>query len=267
MAGYSTFTQLNGILHFFRKNLDYLIIGKLVSSHMLGIYTLAFMLSLTLKSQLYSIFNKVFFPVYSKLQDNPEQIKKYYLQTMRMTAIVTFPISIVFIGLAEEIILFFFGDAWLEAAQPLRVLSVASMIFAISGTPAEVLKGIGKPSISFYLNTLNTFVVALPLIYFGQKYFGIVGVAYAVCIHYTTSRITFHYFMKKYIHITDREVMIALKDPALAALVMLAVIHLVTLIKMTGLLVLLVAGVAGGLAYLLFFVNDLKQGIKLIKKY
>lgn len=267
MAGYSTFTQLNNILYFLRKNLDYLIIGKLVSPHLLGIYTLAYMLSLTLKSQLYSIFNKVFFPVYSRLQDEPEMIKVYYLQIMRMTAIVTFPVSILFIGLAEEIILFFFGSKWLEAAAPLRILSVAAMIFAISGTPAEVLKGIGKPAVSFYLNTINTFVVALPLIYFGQRYFGIEGVAYAVCIHYTTSRITFHYFMKKYIQITDREVLYALKDPALAALVMLIIIHLVTLAKMAVLMELIVAGIIGGLAYLLFFVDDLKQGFRLIKKY
>ncbi|MBX0332377.1 lipopolysaccharide biosynthesis protein [Pontibacter sp. HSC-14F20] len=267
MAGYSVYTQLNNILHFLRKNLDYLIIGKLVSSHLLGIYTLAFMLSLTLKSQLYSIFNKVFFPVYSNLQDNPEKIKMYYLQTMRMTAIITFPISVLLIGLAEEIILFFFGAKWLEAAAPLRILSVAAMIFAISGTPAEVLKGIGKPSVSFYLNTINTFVIALPLIYFGQKYFGIEGVAYAVCIHYTTSRIAFHYFMKKYIHITDMEVMYALKDPTLAALVMLVIIYLITLVGMAVLLELLVAGLLGGLVYLLFFLNDLKQGIRLIKKH
>ncbi|MHC2993166.1 hypothetical protein OB13_16855, partial [Pontibacter sp. HJ8] len=230
MAGYSTFSQLNGVLYFFRKNLDYLIIGKLVSAHLLGIYTLAFMLSLTLKSQLYSIFNKVFFPVYSKLQDQPDQIKIYYLQVMRMTAIVTFPVSVILIGLADHIILFFFGQKWVEAVEPLRVLSVAAMIFAISGTPAEVLKGIGKPAVSFYLNTLNTFLIALPLIYLGQKHFGIVGVAYAVCIHYTTSRITFHYFMKKYIHITDREVFIALRAPALAAAAMLAIIYAITLL-------------------------------------
>src|SRR5690606_1520764 len=116
-------------------------------------------------------------------------------------------------------------------------------------------------------NTINTFVIALPLIYFGQKYFGIEGVAYAVCIHYTTSRIAFHYFMKKYIHITDMEVMYALKDPTLAALVMLVIIYLITLVGMAVLLELLVAGLLGGLVYLLFFLNDLKQGIRLIKKH
>lgn len=266
LAGYSTYTQINAILYFFRSHVDFLIVGKLLSAHMLGVYTLAFTLSETLRGQLYSIFNKVFFPVYSKIQDDREQIKYYYLKVMSLTATVTFPVSILFIGLAEEIILFLFSSKWIEAAAPLRVLSVASMIFAISGTPAEVLKGIGKPSISFYLNVINTFFVALPLMYFGLKYYGLVGVAYAVCVHYTTSRLTFHYYMKKYIHITDGEVLIALRRPVFAALVMLGVIYIITRLDLSLLLTLIVGGGAGCITYLLFFVNDLKYGLRLIQK-
>ena len=266
LAGYSTYTQINAILFYFRNHVDYLLVGKLLSAHMLGIYTLAFTLSETLRGQLYSIFNKVFFPVYSKIQDDKEQIKHYYLKVMSLAATVTFPVSVLLIGLAEEIILCLFDQKWLEAAEPLRILAVASMIFAISGTPAEVLKGIGKPSISFYLNTINTFLVALPLMYFGLKYYGLAGVAYAVCIQHTTSRLTFHHYMKKYIHVTDREVMLALKKPTLAAAVMLSAIYIVTRTGMPVLTTLIVSTVTGFLAYALFFINDIKQGVKLLSK-
>ncbi|MBJ6118239.1 lipopolysaccharide biosynthesis protein [Pontibacter sp. BT310] len=266
LAGYSTYTQINNILFFVRNNIDYLVIGKLVGAHVLGVYTLAFTLSEVLRTQLYSILNKVLFPVYSKIQDDTEQIKKYYLKIMRFTAMLTFPVSIIFIGLSENIILAFFGAKWLEAADPLRILAVASMIFAISGTPAEVLKGIGKPSVSFYLNMINTFVIALPLIYLGQKYFGLNGVAYAVCIHYTTSRLAFHYYMKKYIHITDEEVFLALRKPVMAAITMLLVIEAGKLTSMENNLVLIVAGSLGSLVYILFFKDDIKYGIKLLSK-
>ncbi len=266
LAGYSTYTQINGILFYFRNNLDYLIIGKLVSAHLLGVYTLAFTLSESLRSQLYSIFNKVFFPIYSKIQDDKDQIKYYYLKVMRLTAAVTFPVSVIFIGLAENIVLVLFGPNWIEAAEPLRILAVASMIFAISGTPAEVLKSIGKPSVSFYLNLINTFLVALPLIYFGQIYFGLTGVASAVCVHYTISRLTFHYYMKKYIYITDRDVFLALRKPIIAAAAMLSIIYCTAFIQVSLLSNLLLAGFTGSLAYSLFFIGDLKKGLKLIKK-
>jgi O-antigen/teichoic acid export membrane protein len=266
LAGYSTYTQINNVLFFVRNNIDYLVIGKLVGAHVLGVYTLAFTLSEVLRTQLYSILNKVLFPVYSKIQDDTEQIKKYYLKIMRFTAMLTFPVSVLFIGLSENIILAFFGAKWLEAADPLRILAVASMIFAISGTPAEVLKGIGKPSVSFYLNMINTFVIALPLIYLGQKYFGLNGVAYAVCIHYTTSRLAFHYYMKKYIHITDEEVFLVLRKPVIAAITMLLVIEAGKLTSMENNLVLIVAGSLASLVYILFFKDDIKYGIKLLSK-
>ena len=266
LAGYSTYTQFNAMLFYFRSNLDYLIVGKLLASHVLGVYTLAFTLSEILRAQLYSIFNKIFFPVYSKLQDDLEQIKHYYLKVMTLTATVSFPVSIVFIGLAEEIITLLFGIKWIEAASPLRILSVASIIFAISGTPAEVLKGIGKPSVSFYLNTINTFVIALPLMYFGIKYYGLDGVAYAVCIHYTTSRLAFHYYMKKYINVTDMEVLQALSKPILAGIVMLGIIYGVDQLQLSMLFTVVLGVGIGGLAYALFFVNEFKYGFKSLIK-
>src|SRR6266542_1862122 len=248
LSGYSFYTQVNAILFYFRNNLDYLIIGKLVNAHILGVYTLAFTLTETLRAQLYSIFNKVFFPVYSKIQDDKEQIKEYYLKVMRLTVIVTFPVSILFIGLSEEIIVTFFGQKWIEAVVPLRILAVASMIFAISGTPAEVLKSIGKASVSFYLSLFNTILVAFPLVYFGLKSFGLAGVGYAICVHYTISRVTFHYYMKKHIGITDGEVFNTLKKPVLAAALMLTTIYLITLLNLPLIPNLIIASMSGCVA-------------------
>lgn len=267
LSSYSTFSQLGGILYFFRNNVDYLIIGKLAGATTLGIYTLAFTLSEVLRAQLYSIINKVLFPVYSSIQDDLKQVKDYYLKVMRFTAIITFPISSLFIGLAEDFILVVFGNEWLPAAGPLRILSVATMLIAISGTPGEVLKGIGKPSVSFYISLINTFVVALPSIYIAQKYFGLTGVAYAVCIHYTASRILFHHYMKKYIQLTDKDVIVALRRPVLAAALMIGVIYLITMLQMPPLFTLLIAGAAGCTVYLLLFIKELKYGLNIIKKH
>ncbi len=259
LAGYSFFTQTNAILFYIRNNLDYIIIGKLASTYLLGVYTLAFTLSETLRSQLYSIFNKVFFPVYSKLQDDKKKIKEYYLKVMRLTAVVTFPVSVMLIAMPEEILLVAFGAKWIEAAAPLRILAIASMIFAISGTPAEVLKSIGKVSVSFYLNITNTFLVALPLMYLGLQYFGLQGVAYAVCVHYTVSRLTFHHFMKKYIGLTNKEVFVTLRKPVLTAAVMLGMIELVSIISLNPYIDLLKGLLTGGLVYTILLHKDLAK--------
>lgn len=265
LARFSIFTQLNACFYFFLTGVDSLIISKFSSAHLLGIYTLAYTLSETLRSQLYFVFNRVFFPVYSKIQDDKAQIKHYYLKIMRLTALVTFPLSILFIGLADDIILISFGEKWIAAAEPLRILSVASIIFAISGTPAEVLKSIGKPSISFNVNFI-TLLVAVPLMYFGLKYYGLTGVGYAVCINYTLSRLVYHHFMKKYIGVTDADVYQALKGPFIAAASMLGTIYLINQIELSMLVTVFIAGLAGGIVYCVLLMDDLRKILKQVKQ-
>ncbi|HYH16224.1 MAG TPA: lipopolysaccharide biosynthesis protein [Flavisolibacter sp.] len=266
LARYSFFTQVTALLFYFRNILDYLIIGKLVSAHMLGIYTLAYTLTETLKSQLYTIFGKVFFPIYSKIQDDKSKIKHYYLKIMHATAVLTFPISFFFIGLSENIIMLFFGERWIEAAVPLRILSFASIIFSISGTSGEVLKSIGKPSAGFYMHIANTFIIALPLIYFGQVYFGLAGVAGAVCIHSFVSRMVFHTFMKKYIGLTNKDVYDTLKKPFMAALFMLCAIFLVNSFGLSLLPNFILASLSGVIVYCTILFDDLSDIVTHIRK-
>lgn len=264
LARFSVFTQLNACVYFFSSGIDSLIIGKFASAHLLGIYTLAYTLSETLRGQLYFVFNRVFFPVYSKIQDDKAQIKHYYLKIMRLTALVTFPLSILFIGLADNIILIFFGEKWIAAAEPLRILSVASIIFSISGTPAEVLKSIGKPTVSFNVNFI-TLLVAVPLMYFGQKYYGLSGIGYAVCINYTLSRLVYHHYMKKYIGVTDADVYKALKMPFIAAGAMLGIIYLIDQTGLNLFLTVLIAGLAGGAVYCVLLMDDFKRILKQVR--
>lgn len=266
LAKYSFYTQATSLLFYFRNNLDYIIIGKLVSAHLLGIYTLAYTLTETLKSQLYTVFGKVFFPIYSKMQDDKIKIKHYYLKIMHATAVLTFPISILFIGLSENIILLFFGERWFEAAVPLRILSVASIIFSISGTSGEVMKSIGKPSAGFHLHVANAFLIALPLIYLGQIYFGLAGVAGAVCIHSFVSRIIFHRFMKKYVGLTDKDVYKTLKKPITAALFMLCTILLINSFEFSLLPNFIIASLSGAVVYCTILFDELSYIIVLIKK-
>jgi O-antigen/teichoic acid export membrane protein len=266
LAGYSVFIQANGMLAFFRTHIDYLIIGKLVSAHVLGIYTLAYTLSEVLRTQIYNILNKVFFPVFSNIQDDIVLIKDYYLKTIRFTSIITFPVSVFFIGLAQDFIPLVFGEKWIESVTSLKILSFASMIFSISGTPAIVLKSIGKPNVSFYLNFFNTLFVAFPLIYFGLKYYGIEGVAVAVCIHYTTSRIVFHNFMIKHINLTNKDVYFALQRPIIASISMFAAIYIISLVILNPLINLILASIIGFGVFAIFFVSEFQLLYSMVVK-
>lgn len=205
VVGFSGHILANSVLYYMRKNMDVIIVGYLLGATALGVYGLAFALTETLRMQLYSVVNKVMFPAYSRMQDDPAAMKPYYLATIRYMALVTWPLSTLLILFADPLIPVLFGEVWVEAVRPVQILAVASMVFALSGTPAEVLKGLGKARLLFWLSMIHTFFIALPSVVIGAWFFGIEGAAWGVLVQYTAARVIYHISMKRTIGVTERE--------------------------------------------------------------
>ena len=113
--GFGFFTTSTDILNNITSNIDYLVIGKLVSAFLLGSYTLSYMLTIMVKSQIESMVNRVMFPFYSKNQNNIKKVKEYYLSSIKYYSIITFPLMLFLIIFGEQFILFVFGDKWSES--------------------------------------------------------------------------------------------------------------------------------------------------------
>ncbi|CAM4010548.1 lipopolysaccharide biosynthesis protein [Alkalicoccus chagannorensis] len=227
---FSIYTMGTSIIYFFRNNVDYLLIGKLLSPHAVGLYTIVFLITETTRSKIYSIINKVMFPIYSKIQDDKLQLKQYYLSTTKYNAIVTFPFFVFLMFFSYDILNIFIGELWIDAAFSLSILSLASIIFAIAGTPSEILKAIGKPKYSFRIMLFNTLLIAIPLLYAGITYFGINGAAVATLIHITISRITFQKYMNKFIGVNIQDIARVLVLPLYASLIPAILIKVIIIV-------------------------------------
>ena len=66
LGSYSRFIVGSRGLLSVQQNMDYLLIGKLIGAHALGIYSIAFLLTETLRSQAYWLVSKAVFPFYSR---------------------------------------------------------------------------------------------------------------------------------------------------------------------------------------------------------
>src|SRR5690606_11312628 len=69
--GFGLYTTGTNITNFLINNVDYLLIGKMLSAQALGAYTFAFILTDTFRGRLMSVMNTVLYPIYSRIQDNP----------------------------------------------------------------------------------------------------------------------------------------------------------------------------------------------------
>lgn len=222
---FGAYVTTNSVAVHFMKNIDYLLVGRLLGAELLGIYTLAFILTDTFRGHLMNVLNKVLYPVYGKIQDDPKRIAYYYLQAIKYNSLLIFPIMILFIAYADEIVTLF-GQEWQRATFPLQMLALGVMFHAAVGTSSTVLKGLGKPDIDLKIYLTTNLVINLPILFVGIHYAGINGAAVAICVGKAISFVVRFYFMNVLVGISARMLLTFLWQPLLGSLMMLGLANL-----------------------------------------
>lgn len=169
------------ILNYVRNNVDYLMIGMLLGSYSLGIYTMAFQWSTVARFSLSQSVARVAFPEISRNQNDILKVKNIYLNMVGKLAFFTFPVTIGLALVANEFILIFYGEKWGEAVPILQILMIAGMVSALGTLVGSVFNGLGKPHIELQLNIIS-FCSFVLLVYIAS-FFGLLGVAVAVLIN------------------------------------------------------------------------------------
>lgn len=165
------------VLNFVGWNLDKLILGRLVGDAGLGLYTVAYQLMIRPFSVLNPIFTRVALPLFSSIKNDDARLASGYLQTLRVIALLSFPVYVGISIAAPGIILLVMGEKWAASVPILSLLSVLGMFFAIGNPIGTMILAKGKPQWAFYINLASLVVYALAFLIGAQ--FGIVGVAWA----------------------------------------------------------------------------------------
>ncbi|QNL51595.1 lipopolysaccharide biosynthesis protein [Olivibacter sp. SDN3] len=218
--GFGIYTTGTNIVNYLMSNFDYLVIGKLVSAKALGAYAFAFVLTDTFRGRLMTIINKVMYPVYGKLQDDPGALKKYYLKTVNYNSLLIFPIMAFMVSLGDLFIIHIFGNKWSEAIDPLAILSLSVMIHMMVNSNTALIRGMGRPQLELILQIVKM-VIFLPTLYIGIRYNGIVGAAWAVVINKVIAVIIAQYTFNRLLHIkiSTLTFLTAVKNPWIASII------------------------------------------------
>lgn len=177
---YSVNITGGALLYYIISEADTLLIGKLMGSHVLGIYNLAWQSANLVNRVIVSLSNKLTFPALSTISANIQHLRDALGKIFRVLAVTTFPALIGLLVVADDFILTVYGPQWKEAVLPLRILIIYALRYAIGSPTGAVYRVIGRPDIVFKLPLLIApfYLVA---IWVGSIY-GIVGVATGVTI-------------------------------------------------------------------------------------
>lgn len=168
-------------VNYFNGNLDSLLIGSLLGAKALGYYSLAINLVIRPSSMVNPVITRVAFPVFSRIQNNEDKLKKGYIKVLELLSLVNFPIMACLAVVAPIAVPIIFGNQWLPSIMLIQVLAVAGLLRSTVNPVGALLLSKGRADLGFKWNLALMFT-QIPGIYIGAKFGGTFGVAIAATV-------------------------------------------------------------------------------------
>ncbi|EKD27721.1 MAG: polysaccharide biosynthesis protein [uncultured bacterium] len=253
------------IMFYFYRNIDLFLIGKFIGKDFLGSYSLAGTLADKPFEKLISVLNKVFFPFFSKVKDDKENVKNFFLKKFKLEILLIVPIFAGISLISKDIILVFLGEKWKDAILPLQIISAVGIFRFIDNIASTIAISLGYPS--FQRNyILALFIVVGGSMFLLIKKMGINGIYISwLCIYVPMSCLYFYLFLRK-IEVPFSSVMMQSMRIVYCLIIMIAVVMgLNFYFQYTTVFTLLVKVLVGIISYFIsVFIID-KEGFDEVK--
>lgn len=163
IGGYSTGSAF---LDFISREIDILIVGKVLGTESLGTYSLIKQVITKLYSIINPIVLKVLNPLMATLQHEREKLKHTYLKTIKYLSYINFPVYTMMVVLAEEIILILYGQSYTESHLMLALFAGAYFIMTISNPVGSLQIATGRTDLGFKWTVIRIAITPI-VIYIG----------------------------------------------------------------------------------------------------
>jgi len=168
------------------------------------------------------VTNSVAFPTFSRIQNEPERMRRAFYNVTQYTSLFAFPVFIGLAVLAPEIVPAVFGEKWLPSIPVMQVLSLIGILQSVVFFNGSVIKASGKPSWQLGIMFLNALCSVIGFLL--SVKWGIVAVAASfVIVGYLLAPVSY-IAVKRLIQIDFRTYLWQFMPPLSASLMMVVVI-------------------------------------------
>lgn len=187
IRGFSTYQFLFNFINYFSRNSDNLLIGKFMGADNLGYYDKAYRLMLYPIQNLTFVITPVLQPILSEYEDQKEVIFIHYKKIVKFLALIGAFITVFCFFSAKEIIVFLYGNQWIESVSIFKILSLSigiQMILSSSGAIFQATNNTHKLFVSGIYVAVVTIFSILVGIYLGKVNYVAVGILVAYIINF-----------------------------------------------------------------------------------
>lgn len=196
---YSLYQFLFEFVNYFSRNLDKLIIGKILNVDALGVYEKSYRLMQLPMQNVTSVINPVLQPVLRVLQDDKKELGAKYLKIVRLVATVSFPVGVILAGMSKEIIHIFYGDQWDAAIPIFSILALSLPLQMVLSTSGAIYLVCNNTKMQFWLGTRNTITTVTGFLIAAFVFRSLVAMAWAWTITLVINFFLTYWLMYRYV--------------------------------------------------------------------
>lgn len=164
LFGFGAYRAATRSLVYWSQHVDDLLIGKLLGSGPLGLYTRAYNLMRLPVLAISRAIARPMFPTLVLIQDEPERVRSVYLRATGAVSLATVPLCLGLVACAEPLVVGVFGPQWREAVPLARVLGVAGLLQGVTALASSLYLSQGRPDLHLRLHLLQNAATVLGVV-------------------------------------------------------------------------------------------------------
>ena len=174
----SKWLMLSNILHFLNGRAAEFVIGRLLGTPILGVYTIASEIATLPTTELVAPINRAAFPGYSRAAHDIVQLRSSFLNVISTIALFAIPAGIGIASVADLLVPAILGWKWQAAVPIIQILAIFGLIQALQTNIVYVYMALGNVRL-FTIIGAGQFLVLLAFLIPGIQYWGAIGAAWA----------------------------------------------------------------------------------------
>jgi PST family polysaccharide transporter len=212
------------LLWSFYANSDYLIVGRALGEHFVGLYRVAYLLARKPLEKLMLIVGDLILPAFSKVKLESDKAEILFKKLSKYVSIAIFPANIGLILISQDGISIVLGEKWVPMTTAFQLLCLLSILKTLDIGVAPLFNSLGKPSQNFRFDILSCIFIPASLIV--GVHFGLEGVCIGWITSYAVMAVVRLRFALKELNLSWRKYLYNLKDPVLGTILMAATVLL-----------------------------------------
>lgn len=174
----------NSIVCYFKDNIDYLIVGRKLGVHFLGLYEYAYKIPNMFMCRFIFPFSSVLAPALSQIQNDKSAVCDIFFRISRLMFFITFPSMACLAGLSDLFVPVVWGSRWISIIVPMKILcfAVSLELFSVLANPIFYIYK--RPQLVFISNLIQVLSTFL-FVYIGIYYWGLIGVSIGIMLGFS----------------------------------------------------------------------------------